>query len=91
MVKIDIDAFIMLLKIQAFRNDGTLSEDELNIIKTVNDLGKEEAFDVYLAVLNAAYLDKKITDDEGDLMSLARDLLQISLKEHQKALTKLEL
>ncbi len=91
MAKIDVDAFITILEVQALRNDKILSEDEMNIINAVKYLGKEEAYDVYLAVLKTAYLDKKITDDEGDLMSLARDLLQVSLEEHQNALTKLDL
>ena len=91
MPKIDVDAFITILEVQALRNDKTLSEDEMNIINAVKYLGKEEAFDVYLAILEAAYLDKRVTDDEGDLMSLARDLLQVSLDEHQTALTKLNL
>ena len=91
MAKIDIDAFITILEVQSFRNDKTLSEDELNIINAVKYLGKEEAHEVYLAILEAAYLDKRITDDEGDLMSFARDLLQVSLEEHQNALTKLDL
>ena len=91
MAKIDVDAFITILEVQALRNDKILSEDEMNIINAVRFLGKEEAYDVYLEVLKAAYQDKKITDDEGDLMSLARDLLQISLEEHQNTLTKLDL
>ena len=91
MPKIDVDEFITILGAQSLRNDNILSQDELNIINAVRHLGKAEAFDVYLAVLKAAYLDKKITDDEGDLMSLARDLLQVSLNEHQNALTKLDL
>ena len=91
MAKIDINAFITILEVQALRNDKILSEDEMNIINAVKFLGKEEAKDVYLAVQKAAYLDKRITDDEGDLMSLARDLLQVSLEDHQNALTKLDL
>ena len=91
MAKIDVDAFITILEVQALRNDKILSEDEMNIINAVKFLGKEEAYDVYLEVLKAAYQDKKITDDEGDLMSLARDLLKISLEKHQNTLTKLDL
>tara|TARA_Y100000310_G_scaffold343068_1_gene449001 strand:- start:859 stop:1134 length:276 start_codon:yes stop_codon:yes gene_type:complete len=89
MSKIDLERFITLLAAQSLRNDGNLSEDELNIINTVKTLGKEDAFEVYLEVLKAAYKDKKITEDESDLIGLARDLLQISHEDHQNALTEL--
>ena len=91
MAKIDVDAFITILEVQALRNDKILSKDEMNIINAVKFLGKEEAYDVYLEVLKDAYQVKNITDDEGDLMSLARDLLKISLEKHQNTLTKLDL
>ena len=91
MPKIDVNAFITILEVQSLRNDNTLSEDEMNIVNAVRELGKEESQDVYLAVLKAAYLDKRITDDESDLISTARDLLKISHNDHQNALTQLDL